>query len=201
MTSHLRLVVLGMSGTPDRRTNLSVSRRPRYFPVSRELRGNNMRSVLDLGSNGGRRYHRVAECGSPRQPPHRRTWLVVCCLSVGSLCSVLIQPAVAQAAPSVWSVTNSPNEGSGQDQLFDVSCVTSTFCMAVGYFYNVEFEKQTLVESLAGGTWSWDSSPSAGLDSYLYGVSCSSSTSCIAVGYYTKFIRRRPDLGRIVERE
>lgn len=144
-----------------------------------------MRSVLDLGSNGGRRYHRVAECGSPRQPPHRRTWLVVCCLSVGSLCSVLIQPAVAQAAPSVWSVTNSPNEGSGQDLLFDVSCVTSTFCMAVGYFYNVEFEKQTLVESLAGGTWSWDSSPSAGLDSYLYGVSCSSSTSCIAVGYYT----------------
>lgn len=145
-----------------------------------------MRNALHLGSNEGRNDG-GPDSGSPGRSPLRRAWWLLCWLSVGSLCTVMIQPSVAQAAPSLWSVTRSPDAGAGSDpgnQLLSISCPTSTFCMAVGY-WSVEsptYETQTLIESWDGSTWSLDSSPEL-ISSYLYGVSCSAPTSCMAVGY------------------
>jgi hypothetical protein len=85
-------------------------------------------------------------------------------------------------APSVWSITSSPSPGSSQNQLYQLSCTSSTFCMAVGFQYSGS-EPQTLVERWNGAAWSVVSSPDpSGLYDVLSDVSCFSPTVCEAVG-------------------
>ncbi len=82
-----------------------------------------------------------------------------------------------------WSVVSSPDHGSDGNELYGVSCTSSTSCVAVGV-YVVGIDYQTLVESWNGSSWALVSSPDQGAsDNYLYGVSCTSSTSCVAAGY------------------
>jgi hypothetical protein len=59
-----------------------------------------------------------------------------------------------------------------------VSCITSTDCWAVGYYYaDSAGDLSTLVEHGDGSTWSIASSPNmAGASSELLGVSCITST-------------------------
>ncbi len=62
-----------------------------------------------------------------------------------------------------------------------ISCASSTFCMAVGSYYNEGVKD--LVETWNGSAWSVQSPPAEGnATSAMRSVSCPSATSCITVG-------------------
>jgi hypothetical protein len=83
-----------------------------------------------------------------------------------------------------WSIVPSPNAGSTYNELSGVSCVSTSWCKAVGIYYSAG-TYLTLVESWNGRVWSIDSSPSEGNGMIgLAGLSCMSVTQCKAVGYY-----------------
>ncbi len=71
--------------------------------------------------------------------------------------------------------------GATQLELGAVSCSSSTFCMAVGSYYNEG--RKDLVETWNGSAWSVQSPPSEGNGTNaMRSVSCSSATSCVTVG-------------------
>src|SRR6202034_2847002 len=80
-----------------------------------------------------------------------------------------------------WTVADA---STADGALFGVSCVSKTFCMAVG----ATGSGGTLVERDTRGLWTVMSSPngatfaSPGDMSHLESVSCVSTTRCIAVG-------------------
>lgn len=77
-----------------------------------------------------------------------------------------------------WSITPSPRR-SAQSLLYDVSCTSSSRCVAVGYDEN---QSGTLVESWNGKSWSVTPSPGGGTDGVLAAVTCRSAGRCVAVG-------------------
>jgi hypothetical protein len=84
---------------------------------------------------------------------------------------------------SIWSIVSSPNSGSGYNVLQGVTCASSSFCMATGYYVDATGIAQTLIEIWNGSNWSILSSPNSGSgDNILYGVSCVSSSFCVAAG-------------------
>ena len=89
---------------------------------------------------------------------------------------------------TAWALVPSPNPpgNNGTDNaLTRVSCVTSTFCMAVGQSNATAGLAQPLTESWNGSTWSIVPSPNPSSTSnvFLEGVSCVSTTNCKAVGW------------------
>ena len=79
--------------------------------------------------------------------------------------------------PGGWRIVHSPSPRVGA--LFQsVSCVSSSFCMAVG------IANHALVEEWNGSVWSILPSPSPGSGSGLVSVSCASTDFCAAVGSY-----------------
>lgn len=100
--------------------------------------------------------------------------------SVWALCALALglTGAPAAAAKSVspaWTISPSPNDGT----LKAVSCVSRTFCKAVGF--NSLNGAQTSIESWNGTSWRISASPHSGT---LNAVSCVSASFCTAVGYY-----------------
>jgi hypothetical protein len=92
---------------------------------------------------------------------------------------------------SGWSVVPSPNPspGGGFNELYGVSCVSSTSCTAVGTYSNGSVNS-TLAESWNGSSWTVEttvnpSTASANPSQGFSGVACASPTSCVAVGSYT----------------
>jgi hypothetical protein len=87
---------------------------------------------------------------------------------------------------TAWSLVPSPNpsRGTGDDALYGVSCVSASFCAAVGYHGKSPVEK-ALIETWNGSAWSVASSPGRGSASSLSGISCLSASSCTAVGAYS----------------
>jgi RHS repeat-associated protein len=87
------------------------------------------------------------------------------------------QPAAA------WGTTYSPDEGSANNQLLDVSCATS-MCMAVGSWVDSNNQNQTLTEQETGAGWTITPSGNGPTDenNVLYGVDCVSRDYCVAVG-------------------
>ena len=88
---------------------------------------------------------------------------------------------------SQWSIQQDP--GPTGSQLFDVSCSSSSACMAVGQigFQNPPYGAPAgapLAEFWNGSQWSIEQVPTPPLPLWfgLNSVSCSSSTACIAVG-------------------
>jgi hypothetical protein len=89
--------------------------------------------------------------------------------------------------PAAWSIVPSPDVmGASGQQLLAVSCVSSTFCMAVGSTFGTV--QQTLVEQWNGSTWTIVPSPdtSAAYNNQLLGVSCITSSFCMAAGFHTQ---------------
>lgn len=85
-----------------------------------------------------------------------------------------------------WSLTASPSPGRLPDRgtLVAVSCPTSRFCAAVGYYTPGSLSDLTLIEIWNGKQWSVSPSRNPGKYSHLLGVSCASSSDCEAVGFY-----------------
>jgi hypothetical protein len=87
---------------------------------------------------------------------------------------------------STWSVVPSPDNAGTADinALAGVSCVSASFCMAVGS-YTDNGTQHTLIESWNGSTWSIVPNAGEGIDNSLAAVSCVSVSSCTAVGVYS----------------
>jgi hypothetical protein len=136
---------------------------------------------------------------SPNQGTRSNSLYGVSCTS-SSLCTAVgyyetsSRPFIAQTLieswnGTSWSIVSSPNEGTGNNSLYGVSCVSSSSCTGVGDYVNSSGINQTLIESWNGTKWSIVSSPSkktstSALNNGLKGVSCASSSLCTAVGYY-----------------
>ncbi len=86
---------------------------------------------------------------------------------------------------TAWTIIPIADNGVNTNYLYDVSCVSSTNCKAVGYYVNASSVQKTLIESWNGSTWSLMTSPNSGTGTnYLRRVSCFSASSCKAVGDY-----------------
>jgi hypothetical protein len=85
-----------------------------------------------------------------------------------------------------WALATAPQvPGSYVDELQGVSCPSASSCVAVGYYQLKGGSEQTLVETLANGTWAVATSPNQGTgNNQLDGVSCPQTGACVAVGSY-----------------
>jgi hypothetical protein len=85
---------------------------------------------------------------------------------------------------SSWSASDDPAASSPRRDLRSVSCLSSSFCMAVGQTEDAStFDTAPLIEYWDGGQWSISTSPAPLLtDGELSSVSCTSTSSCMAVG-------------------
>jgi YVTN family beta-propeller protein len=104
---------------------------------------------------------------------------------ISSSSSSLDQNLVETWNGTAWSIVSSRDEGSGSNGLASVSCVSSSFCVAVGSSQKTSSSSiyQSLIESWNGATWSVVSSPDKGSgDNELNTVSCVSSSFCVAGG-------------------
>lgn len=104
--------------------------------------------------------------------------LAVAALSIGFIAVADRASAYVESA----AVVPSPNAGSDSNDLYSVSCISTTSCVAVGASID-----NTNLDSLAmtwdGTTWTILTTPSeASSDDLLVSVSCASPTSCVAVG-------------------
>ena len=107
------------------------------------------------------------------------------CVAVGNYDDGAVQHTLVESFDgTAWTVVASPNSSPTEDNyLSSVSCVSVTFCVAVGSSYDGNYN-HTLVLAFDGTSWtkatSPDSSPTE--DNFLSSVSCTSGTSCVAVG-------------------
>jgi alpha-tubulin suppressor-like RCC1 family protein len=86
-----------------------------------------------------------------------------------------------------WTLQSMPNpSGAKETKPESVSCVSSSFCKATGYYVNSSGVHVSLAEAWNGTSWEVQSTPNpeGAKDTRLFGVSCSSIESCRAVGYY-----------------
>jgi hypothetical protein len=105
--------------------------------------------------------------------------VVVLALMLGGLV-VASAAAPALAADATWSVVPAANPTSSGNFLYDVSCVSAKYCVAVGDSINTQ---STLIETWNGTSWSVVPSPNPGTQgNELWGVSCVNTTKCFAVG-------------------
>jgi hypothetical protein len=95
-------------------------------------------------------------------------------------CGLAVQTGVAGAATPVWTVEASPSPGQGG--LASVSCVSLTFCAAVGQ-YDTGAVGQSDIEMWNGVSWTLTAHPQGGTVGEFDGVSCVSTTNCVAVGF------------------
>jgi hypothetical protein len=94
-----------------------------------------------------------------------------------------IRPMVQRWNGTSWSVQTLPVPSTWTfSYLRGVSCVSATFCVAVGYH-----GKSPMILSWNGTAWSLQSAatnPPLSSEVRFSGVSCTSTTSCVAVGRY-----------------
>jgi hypothetical protein len=101
------------------------------------------------------------------------------CVAVGELGSGTL---IETWNGSKWSIVPAnANPASSDDGILDgISCVNSTYCVAVGA---LPLTKQNLVESWNGEAWIIVPSPNQGSTANLLsGVACTTATTCVAVG-------------------
>jgi hypothetical protein len=108
------------------------------------------------------------------------------CVSVGAIFD--IGPDTATLSGKMWNGSTWQNiqfaPPPSADAGFEgVTCTTSTFCMAVGWF-TTGGHSYPLAEEWNGTTWSVVSTSIPGtIDTEFYAVACSSTTWCMGVGY------------------
>lgn len=96
--------------------------------------------------------------------------------------SQLVTGRVPVTVPGAWAAVPPRARAQGNDILDGVSCVSASFCVAVGQsWYRPTHEYRALTESYNNGTWAVVPAP-RGFESELNGVSCTGTDKCIAVG-------------------
>ena len=108
------------------------------------------------------------------------------CFAVGTLISISDDASgtlVERWNGANWSLAPSPNSSGAYNTLSDVSCTSSSNCMAVGgsqtFFRD---NRRTLAQRWNGSTWVVVSSPNRPGYNELSSVACVSATNCTAVG-------------------
>lgn len=108
------------------------------------------------------------------------------CMAVGDYAGATsAQALVLKWNGAKWTTVSSPDSSAAEDnELQGVSCVSASFCMAVGE--NVHGSTpQILMLKWNGTKWAAESSPDRGTgENYLNGVSCTSASFCLASGGY-----------------
>ncbi len=126
-------------------------------------------------------------------------------LALALACSPLISSLPAAAAPAQSGMGSpsqltsgtraapNPNQGGvnpANSTLTGISCVTTSFCVAVGWTFEGEDQSvqistwSTLAETWNGSRWSVIPTPATqGGSAQLFAVSCTTTTACEAVGY------------------
>ena len=88
---------------------------------------------------------------------------------------------------NAWTVAPAPATGWNEDELYQVTCTSSSNCWAVGYTSGPDplGPFQTLIEQWDGVSWEIVTSPNTtpANNNYLFAVSCNSATDCRAAGY------------------
>ena len=110
------------------------------------------------------------------------------CVAVGDFSNgSSLQTLAIQWNGTAWTVMPSPNTSALLvNTLTSVSCVSSSFCVAVGYYDNGA-DLQPLALTWNGSSWTSTPVPVPGSihPSRFSEVSCSSQSMCFAVGSYT----------------
>src|SRR6266567_860302 len=97
------------------------------------------------------------------------------------LLALLLAPAVAQAA--AWTVVQSPNASTGNNELQAVASVSANDVWAVGTSENTLGNDQTLILHWDGTAWSIVASPTTGIvEGNLLGVAAVATSDVWAVG-------------------
>jgi hypothetical protein len=82
-----------------------------------------------------------------------------------------------------WSIHAVPGPGPVEEQLNAISCVSASFCIAVGDYTPADSGNQpAMAEIWNGTTWNLESIPTPTGFSVLSGISCVSATMCMAAG-------------------
>ena len=106
---------------------------------------------------------------------------------VGSLESNGAQPLAETLTDGTWTPTSPPLPETGITGSLDaISCVTTEWCVAGGFFMDSEDNTYSLLEVLSNGTWTPEvgPTPSQSTQSGIRSVRCFTTTSCDAVGFY-----------------
>ena len=103
--------------------------------------------------------------------------------------SVIMAVGVVLAVPAAASSAAGRAQPAAPSEypLFAVSCVSSKYCVAVGYDETADGgHSGPLAETWNGRAWAAAGVklPAGALGGALFGVSCKSQKSCVAVGYY-----------------
>ncbi len=106
------------------------------------------------------------------------------CLACLAATLALVMPASSAAAHSTPSARPVPHFNFGDaapasDGLSGVSCVTASFCVAVGNYTDPLGDSHSLAEKWNGASWRVLPGPSG---NGLFDVSCTSKTFCMAIG-------------------
>jgi hypothetical protein len=129
--------------------------------------------------------------GAGRQPANTTLYGISCasaaaCVAVGARGGHMLAESWDGTS---WTIGRPPDPaGANGIQLNDVSCVTPTSCIAVGYAQQIEGAfNTTLAEGWNGSSWTPQTTPNAvpmPTDSgdQLNGVACVSASACTAVG-------------------
>lgn len=106
---------------------------------------------------------------SPNQGTKANVLYSVACTSAGTLCKAVgyyttsgnVQRTLVESWDGTsWTVDASPNVGASTNWLTSVSCLSTTWCEAVGFSQSTSSSPQrTLVENWNGTTWTVHASP------------------------------------------
>jgi hypothetical protein len=83
------------------------------------------------------------------------------------------------------SVVYPPNQGSLDNRLYSVDCLSTSFCVALGWYDN-SGKWQNLVENYNGTSWTIVTAPDepSSTNNEMYSVTCVTTTDCWMVGTY-----------------
>jgi hypothetical protein len=119
------------------------------------------------------------------------------CVAVGYTINAdtTVQSLIIGRNRESWGIRLSVDRPSTNNVLRDVSCPTTTTCVAVGASdpSTGPDDEVTLIQTLTAGTWVLAPSTNrAGYDNHLWAVSCSSETQCVAAGQSQNETLSRP---------
>ncbi len=150
--------------------------------------------VLESLLFNGKKWTLNSKLPIPAQATSARLWGLSCvsvtwCMAVGDYNKGSAQPLMSETwNGKKWTMHLPPNPQHVQgNALVGVSCVSKTFCNAVGDSLTgkiIKLKLKSLGETWNGKSWAIRSTPSGkqSIGSELFDVKCQSRTSCLAVG-------------------
>src|SRR6266487_3619741 len=97
--------------------------------------------------------------------------------------SLVLTPTASPSCTLAWQVVDSPNLGSGYNELYSITAVSANDIWAAGYGFNAG-TSNTLIEHWDGTQWVITPSPNPGPGAELRGVVAISATDIWASGSY-----------------